>query len=35
MFYLRIAAGLVALGGLLVLAPFLYVRRRQILAPSR
>jgi len=35
MFYLRIAAGLIALGGLLVMAPFLYLRRRQILAPAR
>jgi hypothetical protein len=35
MFYLRIAAGLVALGGILVMAPFLYMRRRQILGRAR
>ncbi len=35
MLYLRIATAVLALGGLLVMAPYLYMRRRQILAPAR
>ncbi len=35
MFYLRVGTGVLALGGLLVAAPYLYLRRRQILALAR
>lgn len=35
MSYLRIAAGVLALGGLLVMGPYMYLRRRQILTPAR
>lgn len=35
MYYLRIGAGVAAVGGLLVAAPYLYARRRRILAPAR